>query len=238
MNRRHFIGLLGGAARLAARRARAAGDAGGRLPRGLIARSGRVPIACVPRRPQRSRLHRGPERDNRVSLGGGPKRSIAGVGGRSGSASGGCDRARWPARGTWRPRRRRRRFPSSFRLGVDPVAAGLVASLNRPGGNLTGVSNLNAELGPKRLELLRELVPTAKVIGAARQPDQSRRRDASRRTCRRRPRILGIAAPRPACQRGARLRCGVCNLGPTAGRRAPDRHRRISHPPAANNLAR
>jgi putative ABC transport system substrate-binding protein len=45
------------------------------------------------------------------------------------------------------------------------VAAGLVASLARPGGNLTGVSNLNAELGPKRLELLRDVVPTAKVIG-------------------------------------------------------------------------
>jgi putative ABC transport system substrate-binding protein len=56
-------------------------------------------------------------------------------------------------------------IPIVFQLGVDPVAAGLVASLARPGGNLTGVSNLNAELAPKRLELLRELVPTAKVFG-------------------------------------------------------------------------
>jgi putative ABC transport system substrate-binding protein len=56
-------------------------------------------------------------------------------------------------------------IPIVFQLGVDPVAAGLVASLARPGGNLTGVSNLNAELAPKRLELLRELVPTAQVIG-------------------------------------------------------------------------
>ena len=56
-------------------------------------------------------------------------------------------------------------IPIVFQLGVDPVVAGLVASLARPGSNLTGVSNLNAELGPKRLELLCELVPTAKLIG-------------------------------------------------------------------------
>ena len=50
-------------------------------------------------------------------------------------------------------------------IGVgDPVAAGLVASLARPGGNLTGVSILAAELMPKRLELLSELVPQARVI--------------------------------------------------------------------------
>jgi putative ABC transport system substrate-binding protein len=55
-------------------------------------------------------------------------------------------------------------IPIVFLLGSDPVAAGLVDSLARPGGNVTGVTSMNMELGPKRLELLRELLPAANVI--------------------------------------------------------------------------
>jgi putative tryptophan/tyrosine transport system substrate-binding protein len=55
-------------------------------------------------------------------------------------------------------------IPVIFHVGVDPVAAGLVASLGRPGGNVTGVSNLSAEVVTKRLEFLSELVPTARVV--------------------------------------------------------------------------
>ena len=55
-------------------------------------------------------------------------------------------------------------IPIVFTTGGDPVRSGLIASLNRPGGNITGVTNLTAELEPKRLEILNELVPTADVI--------------------------------------------------------------------------
>jgi len=57
-------------------------------------------------------------------------------------------------------------IPIVFLTGSDPVGTGLVASLNRPGANLTGVATLSVEMEPKRLELLREVVPKATSFGA------------------------------------------------------------------------
>src|SRR5258708_7651754 len=71
-------------------------------------------------------------------------------------------------------------IPIVFYVGVDPVAFGLVASLNRPGGNLTGVTGLGTELGPKRLELLHELRPTATVLAALFNPTNSAAETQSR----------------------------------------------------------
>jgi putative ABC transport system substrate-binding protein len=65
-------------------------------------------------------------------------------------------------------------IPVIFLTGADPVALGLVASLNRPGGNLTGLTTLSVELETKRLELLHGVVPQAKTIGVLVNPANPR----------------------------------------------------------------
>ena len=55
-------------------------------------------------------------------------------------------------------------IPIVFEMAGDPVSLGLIAALDRPGGNVTGVANLNIEMTPKRLQLLYEVVPAARVM--------------------------------------------------------------------------
>ena len=64
-------------------------------------------------------------------------------------------------------------IPIVFEIAADPVEVGLIASLNRPGGNLTGVTTLNVEVAPKRLELLHEVVPTTRSIALLVNPASS-----------------------------------------------------------------
>ena len=61
-------------------------------------------------------------------------------------------------------------IPIFFVTGADPVAAGLVASFNRPGGNLTGISQLSPTMVTKQIELLREIVPKAELMGVVVNP--------------------------------------------------------------------
>src|SRR5262249_7518586 len=62
-------------------------------------------------------------------------------------------------------------IPIVFTAGSDPVEAGLVTSLSRPGGSITGVISLAVELGPKRLALLHELLPNATIMAALVNPN-------------------------------------------------------------------
>jgi putative ABC transport system substrate-binding protein len=71
-------------------------------------------------------------------------------------------------------------IPIVFNMTANPVDLGLVASLNRPGGNVTGVTMLGVELEPKRLELLRELVPTSALIAMLLNPKNDQAKTQTR----------------------------------------------------------
>jgi putative ABC transport system substrate-binding protein len=83
-------------------------------------------------------------------------------------------------------------IPIVFFVAGDPVELGLVASLNRPGGNLTGTTTLTLEVGPKRLELLHEMVPTATTIALLVNPTSPNLAEAQARDLQTAARTLGL----------------------------------------------
>jgi putative ABC transport system substrate-binding protein len=84
-------------------------------------------------------------------------------------------------------------IPIVFQIGPDPVAAGLVPSLNRPGGNLTGVSVINVEVIAKRLELLHELAPMAKSVALLVNPTNTAATEAETKEMHRAVQVLGLS---------------------------------------------
>ena len=83
-------------------------------------------------------------------------------------------------------------IPIVFEIASDPVELRLVASLARPGGNITGVTSLNAQVGPKRLELLHELVPTATVVGLLVNPTNPNEAEPTTKNLQAAARSLGL----------------------------------------------
>ncbi len=84
-------------------------------------------------------------------------------------------------------------IPIVFSIGSDPVKIGLVASLNRPGGNLTGIYNLNNEVAAKRLEVLYQIVPLAPSIAHLVNPANPGFSETETREMRAAARILGVS---------------------------------------------
>jgi putative ABC transport system substrate-binding protein len=103
-------------------------------------------------------------------------------------------------------------IPIIFSSGLDPVKAGLVASFNQPGGNVTGVSSMSGELVAKQLEFLHEWVRAAPLIAVLVNPTNPICRDPIERTAGGGAHARA-AAPYPPCKQRTRDRHGVRNLG-------------------------
>ena len=82
--------------------------------------------------------------------------------------------------------------PIIFMIGGDPIAGGLVASLSHPGGNLTGITATASEIGPKRLEILRQLVPNADAITVVVNPNRTAMASTRDKNLRSAAEVIGV----------------------------------------------
>ena len=121
-------------------------------------------------------------------------------------------------------------IPIVFASGTDPVSDGLVASLNRPGGNLTGVVFISSALGAKRLEILRQLAPKATMIAMLANP-VSAETEAERRDVQTAAQEFGLRLVLSDVFSARRHRGSLCNLRPAWGRRIDRRYRPVSDLP-------
>ena len=126
-------------------------------------------------------------------------------------------------------------IPIVFILGEDPVRLGLVASLARPGGNLTGINFLTAELAAKRLELLRELVPAATRVAVLVNPANTANTETTLRDVEAAARAIGLQIQVSQRQHQPRDRCGVRDHCARAARRPLRRQSTPSLPAGVSN---
>ena len=122
-------------------------------------------------------------------------------------------------------------IPIVFAVGEDPVRLGLVASLARPGGNLTGINFFNVEVAAKRLELLRELVPAITRVAVLVNPTNPNT-EITLRDVAAAARAIGLQLQVFNVSTSRGDQCGVRNLCARAARRAFRRRRRLLHQPA------
>ncbi len=212
MDRRTFIGAV--AAGMIAAPLTASAQTATTVRRIGVLSAGAPPtpaeLAAGKRAVARTRLGGGPESARRTTLRQRPSRAPPTLRGGARSAQGGDHRDGRHGTPRWRPRTPRPPYPSSFGTAGDPVRAGLVASLARPGGNITGFSIVGPELDAKRLALLRELVPGLQRVGVLENSTNSVYR-AVRKEFEQSVPVTWLAADHYRSRRGRRV--GECDRG-------------------------